>query len=295
MSTQPNLCNKNSNKQQQKTPTMSQNATQKTSSIEENSRRADSYSDAQKTFPNILTVNTEATDVSTESDWTDTPDTVTPKTLCTPSFTPINGSHDCFRTPTNQTIRISYESLGLTTTTKMRSMRDVLSEMEDDGVWELEVLRPNIAFRLLVFLYGKGYYADLSRLERISCMRQCITKVGENRKRLAELAFSGPSDRILAAENGFDCYFYMASTARMLFSDADAKRGFPFEVYYRIQASKNCYVVAVCMWLTIKLQRDYPNRNQLPIDVGYIGRRHVIDTQEGLEQRVIQDKGFTMP
>jgi hypothetical protein len=104
-------------------------------------------------------------------------------------------------------------------------------------------------------------------------------------------AFSNQSDRILAAENGFVCYFYMASTARMLFDRDTAMGGFPVEAYYRKQASKNCYIMSVCMWLTVKLQRDYPDGKQLPIDVGYIGRRHVINTLEGLEQRVIEDKG----
>jgi hypothetical protein len=75
-------------------------------------------------------------------------------------FTLVNDTHDCFRTPTNQTIHISYESLGLATT-KMHLMRDVLSAMEDDGAWDCHVYRPNLAFRLLVFLYGKGYYDDL--------------------------------------------------------------------------------------------------------------------------------------
>jgi hypothetical protein len=246
----------------------------------------------EKEIPRIITIPTEAMDGSTATDWTThifnpTPTPTSPRPR---SFTPVNDTHDCFRTPTNQTIHISYESLGLTTT-KMRPMRDVLSAMEDDGAWDCQVYRPNLAFRLLVFLYGKGYYDDLSPQKRIYRIQQCITRDGENQKRLSEIAFSDQSDRILAAQNGFDCYFYMASTARMLFDRATAKGGFPVEAYYRIQASRKGYIVAVCMWLTVKLQRDYPNRKQLLIDAGYIGRHHVIDTREGLEMRVIEDKG----
>jgi hypothetical protein len=240
----------------------------------------------EKGIPRIITVPTAATKGSTATDWT-TPTPATPRPIF---FTPVNDTHDCFRIPTNQTIHISYESLGLTTT-KMHPMRDALSAMDDDEAWDCQVDRRNLEFRLLVFLYGKGYYDDLSWKERIYRIQQCITRDGGNQKRLAEIAFSDQSDRILAAENGFDCYFNMASTARMLFDRATAMGGFPVEAYYRIQASKNCYIVAVCMWLTVKLQRDYPNRKQLPIDVGYMGRRHVIDTREGLEMRVIKDKG----
>jgi hypothetical protein len=185
---------------------------------------------------------------------------------------------------------ISYESLGLTTTETL-PMRDVLSAMEDDAVWDCQFYRPNLTFRLLVFLYGKGYYANLPLQERIDKIEQCLTRAGGNQKRLSEIAFSDQSDRILANEEGFDCYFCMASTARMLFDRATSKGGFPVEAYYRKQASSICYIVAVCMWLTLKLQRDYPNRKQLPIDVGYMGRRYVIDTLEGLELRVIEDKG----
>jgi hypothetical protein len=199
----------------------------------------------------------------------------------------------------------------------LHPMRDVLSAMEDDGAWDCQVYRPNLALLLLVFLYGKGYYDDLSREERIYRIRQCITRDGENQKRLSKIAFSDESDRVLRSRNGFNRYSYMASTARMLFDNppttpsrpqrrvfrrfvgrqydcdppATAMGGFPVEAYYRIQGSRKCYIVAVCMWLTVKLQRDYSDRKQLPIDVGYIGRRHVIHTREGLERRVIENKG----
>eukprot|EP00978_Attheya_sp_CCMP212_P016519 scaffold43346_cov33-Attheya_sp.AAC.2 len=174
----------------------------------------------------------------------------------------------------------------------MLPMEEVLSAMHDDGVWgACQFDQRNLVFRLLVFLYGKGYYHKLSSQGRIDSMKKCLTTAGGNQKRLSEIVFSDQSDRILADVKGFDCYFHMASTARMLFDQTNSTGGFPVEAYYRIQASSNCYIVAVCMWLTIKFQRDYPNQNQLPIDVSYIGQRHVIDTPEGLERRVIDDKG----
>ena len=232
-------------------------------------------------IPAIVTNSTEATETSTE----------TPRRSRT--FSPMDASPDCirFRTPENQTIEISYESLGLTPT-KMRPIRDVLTEMEDDEAWEISTKNQDLSFRLIVFLYGKGYYSDLSRQERISCIQKCITRVGGNRTRLRGIAFSHQSHRVLAHARGFDSYFYMASTARMFFEQRNATGGFPVEAYYRVQRSSNCYIVAVCMWLTVKLQRDHPaGPNQLPIDVGYIGRRYVIDTREGLERRVIEDRG----
>eukprot|EP00978_Attheya_sp_CCMP212_P037570 scaffold178690_cov53-Attheya_sp.AAC.1 len=60
--------------------------------------------------------------------------------------------------------------------------------------------------------------------------------------------FSDQSDRILVhGEKEFDCYFYIASTARMLFNWATLTGRIPVEGYYHIQASRNCHIVAVCV------------------------------------------------
>jgi hypothetical protein len=123
-----------------------------TTNSKESSNMSQNAAFIEKEIPRIVFIPTEATDGSTATDWT----TPTPRTPRPRSFTPVNDTHDCFRTPTNQTIHISYESLGLTTT-EMRPMRDVLSAIEDDGAWDCQVDRPNLVFRLLVFLYGKGY------------------------------------------------------------------------------------------------------------------------------------------
>ena len=245
--------------------------------MNQNSKK-DAAHDAE--IPAIVTSSTESTVGSTET---------TPRGYV--SFSPTNDSKDCinFFTPQNKPIEISYELLGLTPT-KMLPICDVLTQMEDDGAWEITTTKKCLTYRLIVFLYGKGYYRTLSSDERINRIKQCIKPVG-NRARLSAICCSHESHQVLAHACGFKTYFFMASTARMFFEQPNARGGFPVDAYYRVQNSSNCYIVAVCMYLTIKLQRDHPEQNQLPIDVGYIGRNYVVDTREGLEGRVIHDRG----
>jgi hypothetical protein len=208
--------------------------------------------------------------------------------------TPVRNSDEYFTTPSNQNIKVSYEMLGLTPT-KMRPMSDVLDQILADGVWDIDITKKSdeeaVVFRLIVFLYGKGYYSKLEPDIRISRIEQCITKFGGNRKRLCEIALSSDTslNKLLEHPNGFDAYFHMASTVRMFFDQDNATGGFPVSVYHRMQGSRNCYIVAACMFLTVCLQQVDPD--QKPLDVGCVGRRHVIDTLEGLEKRVIHDKG----
>jgi hypothetical protein len=106
--------------------------------------------------------------------------------------TPVRNSKEDFMTPSNKTIAISYEMLGLTPT-KMRSMTVVLDQMQADGVWDIDIKKTKtdeqaVVFRLIVFLYGKGYYTELEPQYRISRIQECITKAGGNRKRLREIA-----------------------------------------------------------------------------------------------------------
>jgi len=193
-------------------------------------------------IPAIIANSTEATDITTTE--------TCPRSR---SFSPKDASSDCisYRTPANQTIGISYESLGLTPT-EMRPIQDVLTEMNDDEAWNSSTQKQDLSFRLIVFLCGKGYYRYLSRQERIFCIQKCITRVGGNRTRLRGIAFSHHQSQqaVLAHVSGlFDSYFYMASTARMFFEQRNAKGGFPVEAYYpAVQKNgSNCYIVAVCM------------------------------------------------
>jgi hypothetical protein len=207
-------------------------------------------------------------------------------------FTPVQNSDEHISTLSNQRIEISYEMLGLIPT-KMQPMPDVLDQILADGVWDIDIKKKKtdeevVVFRLIVFIYGKGYYSELDPGHRISRIQQCITKVGGNQKRLCEIALSSGTSLNKLLE-GFDAYFHMASTARMFFGQVNTTGGFPVSVYHRMQGSQNCYIVAACMFLTVCLQQVEPD--QMPLDVGCVGRRHVIDTLEGLEKRVIHDKG----
>ena len=234
-------------------------------------------------IPSITTAPTEDTNGSTDNEGR------------TPTFTPTptDAHDDCFsfKTPKNETITISYRKLGLSPTILL-PICEAIAKMNDDGILsEFVDRKEDGVYGLVVFLYGTGFFSNLKSDVRLQTIQGYIAKKGGNRKRLRELAFSDLSDRILDSKSGFDVYSNLVYTANRLFRADGAKGGFPVEVYYRVQTSKNCYIVAVAMWLTIKLQRDYPEMTQDPIDVGYIGRRYVIETREGLEKRVLHDKG----
>jgi hypothetical protein len=193
----------------------------------------------------------------------------------------------------------TYEDLGLTPT-KMCPLQDVLEQMKKDGIWSTETYnqQQNTDFRLIVFLYGKRYYEYLPSEERVACIKKCICPAGKNRNRLLDIVCSAEYDQVLEhGLGGFDAYVRFHSSVTMLFENKHAKGGFPSDILLRRQKSKNCYIVAACMYLTVKLQRDHPppkdhpEQKQLPIDVGTVGRRYVIDTREGLEQRVIDNEG----
>lgn len=244
--------------------------------------REDDIRGAEKDIQPILTTSTDASSECEE------PQTPSPQTRhCKPDV------GNALLTPNGKSTEITYEGLGLTPT-EMKPMTQVLAKMAEDGAWDIYAegdQHEDVAFRLIVFLYGKGYYDDLPKEERVNHVKACISQDGGNRKRLRDIAFPRHSHRMPRDEEGFQVYFQMASTARMLFERKNASGGFPREAYYRVQDSNNCYLVAACMWLTIKLQEVNEVEEQHPIDIGYIGRRHVIHTREGLEQRVIRNKG----
>jgi hypothetical protein len=186
---------------------------------------------------------------------------------------------------------MTYKKLGITPS-KMTPLAQVLNEMHNDGCWNVDTDWPSVDLALLVFLYGKGYYSHLPPQERITCIMRCISMVGGNRRRLKQIVFSSHDDRIMSSKNGFNVYFRMATTARMFFAQKHAMGGFPKEAYLRSQGTNsNCYIVAFAMWLTLKLQRDNPKETILPADTGFLARHFVIDTMQGLEDRVNSDKG----
>jgi hypothetical protein len=229
---------------------------------------------------------------------------------------PLVGNTEFTTTPKNlnKIVEITWDSLGLDSTI-MLPMDDVLEQMEKDGeidgTWAFKLQNQNslpfrlivqnsLAFRLIMFLYGTGFLKDLSSELRLEKIKAFITGPG-NQKRLKLVAFSAESDSILQHGDGFGAYFLFARSCLLLFeSDPNSIGGFPVIPYYRIQASKNCYIVAAAMFLTLILQKQEQEREGkcpehankvVPIDVGWLGHRFVTGTLDGLQNRVIEDKG----
>ncbi len=186
-----------------------------------------------------------------------------------------------------------------------------IAEARSDGFLEREI-HPR-KFRLILFLYGTGfveidrYYTDQDRIGEISEERKReiheerrneimeFLKDKETKRRLMLIAFSPPSDTVPKAlfkskhEAFFEQYFKFATTCDHLFHNNKSTVGFLDLPYYRIQHSKNCYIVAVAVFLYLTLRKQNPN--QKPIDIGWLARHYVTNTLELLKHRVIQNKG----
>lgn len=182
---------------------------------------------ARSSEEEILALATNPADFTDISDWDEAQaSTSMPETPR--HFTRIdddNNNGERFCTPDNQDITVSYDSLSLTST-KMRPLATVLTEMIEDGAWDIRTGQQCLEHRLVIFLYGKGYYSNLPSEERIACIKNCISETGGNRRRLREIALSNQSRVVLAHNLGFDSYFFMASTARVFFEQPNARGGF---------------------------------------------------------------------
>lgn len=210
-------------------------------------------------------------------------------------FTPIvekDSTDNCtkFTTPNNATIKISYEMLGISPT-KLIPIKKAIHQIDTDNTWESGLAdRKSISFRLIIYLYGTGFFQDFEPCERVKRINTLIGTMKNNRKRLILVAFTAESDSLLQHKVGFTAYFAFAWSCEQLFKQVGAYGGFPAICYYRIQASANCYIVAIAMFLTLTIQKQGAT-NFSPIDVGWLARRFVTNTLKGLEDRVIRNKG----
>ena len=194
---------------------------------------------------------------------------------------------------------------------KETDVSEAIAEARKDGFVEEEI--PPIKFRLILFLYGTGFfeldrfYTDQDRVGEISEEREREIREerkneileffddNKRKKRLKLIAFSPPCDTVPVRifddkhNRAFDSYFNFARSCEKLFRGEDSTIGFLGDPYYRIQYGGNCYIVAVATFLSLNLRKQ--KANQKPIDIGWLARHYVTHTLELLKDRVIDDKG----
>ena len=166
--------------------------------------------------------------------------------------------------------------------------------IESDKILEEDFVHNHNIRCCIYFLYGKEYCSKKSRDERVAAIKTLMDIDSGNLSRLCRVAFSDASDKISFKEGTFESYFLVASTARIFFHEDGAVGGFPRKAILRYQSSKCCYVVSVCVWLSLQHQRDRPNANARdldPIDVAQVARRKIITDDTELENRVLLDQG----
>ena len=148
--------------------------------------------------------------------------------------------------------------------------------------------------RCIVFLYAREFFSTLSRDERVAQIKKCVDIDSRSLQRLRRIVFSDASDQIQYSDKAFENFFRMAETARLFFLQDGVVGGFPMEPVMRLQASSNnCYIVSVCMWLNLMLQRKFPESEdeEKPIDVAHCARHWIIRDDKSLVSCVVDNAG----
>ena len=125
-------------------------------------------------------------------------------------------------------------------------------------------------------------------------IKECMDRQSKSFERLCRIAFSDSSDHIQYDNSALKRFFNMAETTWRYSKQDGAIGGFPLEPFERLQASSsNCYMVSVCTWYTLMLQRQFPNATHAnhPIDVAHCARRWILSDDDALIERVVKNKG----
>jgi len=147
-----------------------------------------------------------------------------------------------------------------------------------------------VKYALVLYLYGTGYFDaldddDEARKTQIKKYFKYPGRVS----RLKHVALSPMADTVPQDNKAFESYFDFVTICGCVFGKDESKGGFPGNPYLRLQRSSNCYIAASAMFVSLCMQRQ--DRNQKPLDVGWVARRHVTNTKERLKQRVIENIG----
>jgi hypothetical protein len=143
-------------------------------------------------------------------------------------------------------------------------------------------------YRTLVFLYAMEFFWKLPVEDRMKQIQQCLHP--KNVARLRRFAFSDASNKLATGTGGFEYYSNQCLTQRVFFDQERSFGGFPGCPFFRLQFSRNCYMVAACTWFSLKRQSDV-EKDTPPLDIAHVARNLIIQNDEELIRRVVQDDG----
>ena len=192
----------------------------------------------------------------------------------------------------------NFSQFGFSPGTIQINLKEVETRITEDQIFDedfAKIPKDGVVVQgCIVFLYAREFFSTLSRDERVAQIKKCVDIDSKSLQRLRRIVFSDASDRIQYSDKAFEHFFRMAETARLFFLQDGVVGGFPMEPVMRLQASSNnCYIVSVCMWLTLMLQRKFPESEDeaKPIDVAHCARHWVICDDKSLVTRVVDNTG----
>ena len=270
--------------------------------VEEHKKKGGACEQPRKSMNN-LTVNTtfspEKAPPSLSTAGTNETAPMTPS-----AFTPPNALLDSagFKTPARRVTVSSWASIICLSPTTLIEVQSAEEAMGTDAVFEEDFYKYGTikVKRAVYFLYGKEYKKAASRDERIEAIKVMTDKSSGNLQRLADAAFLNPMGKITSNEGYANSFVLLAQTLRLVFRDrALDKEGtetfgdFPGNPFYRFQKAgdNNCYQTASCTWLSLMLRHFELEGNDFIVDVPKQIRKLVLDDDQKLENRVVDNGG----
>jgi hypothetical protein len=195
----------------------------------------------------------------------------------------------------------TYDELGISPTLAKIGFGDAQERMASDVVMNRDFAQSDneeswLVYRLMCFLYYREYYYVAKTCdERMAAMEKRVKKGSGNRQRLLRIAFSNASDMVLLNRcTALDDYMAVATTVRMYNEMKGAVGGFPNGmVLVRYQWGETCSAVSSCVWCSLLCQGDFLERVEHKyhaVDVSKMLHRHVLTTDEALDERLIRNK-----
>lgn len=151
--------------------------------------------------------------------------------------------------------------------------------------------------RCILFLYGIEYAWTLDKVDRIKAIQEMTNS--ENIHRLREIAFSDPSDTLMRDPIVVQLFVNMVLTLKYISNSEGSKLmgGFPCSPFTRYQGSKNCFLPATVVFLSLSTQFHNKNVDEESektlqvLDVAQSARRWLVEDHSVLKKRVLNDKG----
>jgi hypothetical protein len=179
------------------------------------------------------------------------------------------------------------------TPTKMRDVENSLKAIRKDGFGKY--LKDEQKAKMLVFLYGRGFYKEKAeKTVRKKKVQNILTNEGASERLLRVLNSEGDKDvtkeqKDLFVHNCTALRRYFQQEGACCFSDGMDRPTRDDDYYFRIQASGNCFLHAPCVMLAYLGQKWNIENVDAAVDLSKYVRRSFPD--EELYAYVVKDSG----